>query len=368
MINYDKLEIREAIHLEDIFMLLNEWGGEPEYTAFGIISTTICHNPPFEGSHKLYYYTNSGLFHCYTGCENPSFDIFELTIKVMEIQKKIVWGLNEAVRFLAMRFGISGTEVAEEGATALEDWSYLENYDRIQSIDPSINRIVLQDYDKDILNKFNYSLKLTPWLKEGMTQEVLEHAQIGYFPGGDQITIPHYDKDNRLVGVRGRTLCLSEAERYGKYRPIFANGIIYKHPLGLNLYNLNNSKKNISLIKKAIIVESEKSCLLYQSYFGIDNDITVACCGSNISAQQIQMLLDLGVEEIIIAFDRQFQKIGDDEFNRLKKKLLKLYVQYKNYTNITFIFDKNMILQYKSSPLDEGKDKFLQLFKERIIL
>jgi len=52
----------------------------------------------------------------------------------------------------------------------------------------------------------------------------------------------------------------------------------------MNLYNLNNSKKNIELIKKAIIFESEKSCLKYQSYFGIDNDISVACCGSNISA------------------------------------------------------------------------------------
>ena len=83
------------------------------------------------------------------------------------------------------------------------------------------------------------------------------------------------------------------------YRPIFVNGIIYKHPLGLNLYNFHHSKENIALIKKAIIFESEKSCLQYQSYFGIDNDITVACCGSNISSQQIQMLLNLNVEEEI---------------------------------------------------------------------
>ena len=76
----------------------------------------------------------------------------------------------------------------------------------------------------------------------------------------------------------------------------------------------------------------------------------------------------MGVQEIIVAFDRQFQQIGDDEFKHLKKNLLQLYSKYKNFVNISFIFDKNMITNYKASPIDEGMDKFLQLFKERIIL
>ena len=73
------------------------------------------------------------------------------------------------------------------------------------------------------------------------------------------------------------------------------------------------------------------------------------------------MLLNLGVEEIIIAFDRQFQRIGDAEFLHLKKNLAKLKEKYKNYVNISFIFDKKMITGYKSSPIDEGKEKFLKL-------
>ena len=50
----------------------------------------------------------------------------------------------------------------------------------------------------------------------------------------------------------------------------------------------------------------EKSVLKYQSFFGFNNDITVACCGSNLSAYQTQLLIDAGAQEIIIAFDRQF--------------------------------------------------------------
>jgi len=55
----------------------------------------------------------------------------------------------------------------------------------------------------------------------------------------------------------------------------------------MNLYNLNNCKDNIRKIKKAIIFEGEKSALKYISYFGEENDIAVACCGSNISAYQM---------------------------------------------------------------------------------
>ena len=64
MIVFDKLEIRQALTLDNIFDLLIEWGGDPEYTDFGIVSTTICHNHPGEGSRKLYYYDNTGLFIC----------------------------------------------------------------------------------------------------------------------------------------------------------------------------------------------------------------------------------------------------------------------------------------------------------------
>ena len=53
-----------------------------------------------------------------------------------------------------------------------------------------------------------------------------------------------------------------------------------------------------------------------------------------------------------------------------KNFLIKLIYseKYNNYVRISFIFDKKMITQYKASPIDEGPDKFLQLFKERIIL
>jgi DNA primase len=139
----------------------------------------------------------------------------------------------------------------------------------------------------NILKNLNYKVELTPWLNEGITKESMTRAVIGFFPPTAQITIPHFDINNRFVGLRGRFLCQPDIDAYGKYRPMMINRKQYNHPLGMNLYNLNNSKKNIELIKKAIVFEGEKSCLKYSSYFGIDNDISVACCGSNVSAYQI---------------------------------------------------------------------------------
>lgn len=257
-LSFDKAEIRSALSLDNIFDILTEWGGEPEYTDFGILSTTICHNLPGEGSHKLYYYENSGLFRCYTGCQE-SFDIFELTMKVADIQSGKHYDLNDAVRFIAFKFGIIIHSEEEIEQPDFEDWKILNSYDRIQKVELKKNEITLQDYDPTILSRLNYTLKIAPWLHEGMTQEMLDYAMIGYYLGGDQITIPHFDKDGRFVGLRGRTMCKEEAERFGKYRPIVINKQLYNHPLGMNLYGLNWSKENIKTMKKAIVFESENS-------------------------------------------------------------------------------------------------------------
>lgn len=367
MQDYDKKAIREELSIDNYFQLVTEWGGNPEFTPFGFISDTICHNPPGEGSRKLYFYENSDLFKCYTDCD-CAFDIFELTIKVAQIQSNRKIDLNDAVRYLAAKFNIV-IALDDTEDIGLADWQYLIAYDKINDI-PIVNQVPqLKEYDKRILEPLainpNY---LTPWINEHIKPEILAHAQIGYNFSTDQISIPHFDKDGRFIGLRGRTMVKENAERFGKYRPMIINKQQYNHSLGLNLYNLNNSKDNIKRMGKAIVFESEKSTLQFQSYFGLENDISVACCGSSVSSYQIQLLIEAGAREIIIAFDRQFQELGDNEFKRLKAKLLGLHKKYKNEVLISFIFDKHLITSYKASPTDEGPEKFMQLFKERIIL
>ena len=371
MPRYDKDEIKELITPEMVEEFVRDLGGDPQRTNFGFIAGTICHNDPGEGSHKLYYYENTKLFRCYTGCD-ATFDIFELACKVHNHHRGTSehWNLYDGMRAVVTHFGISGLVSAngEDEFGAVPDWRVFEKYDKLRVSKEDQKRIQLKEYDPIILDRMCYP-RIADWLDEGMTEEVLAANRIGFCPSTDQITIPHYDIDGRFVGLRGRTLGKEEAELYGKYRPMNLNGQMYNHPLGLNLYNLNNSKDQISKIKKAIIFEGEKSCLLYQSYFGRNNDISVACCGSAISAWQMNTLIELGATEIVVAFDKQFKQRNDEEFRHLTKNLTAIHNKYKNDVNISFIFDKEgKILGYKDSPIDCGAETFVNLFKNRVIL
>jgi hypothetical protein len=195
----------------------------------------------------------------------------------------------------------------------------------------------------------------------------MKRSGICYDPVLQGIVIPHYNIDGELVGIRERTL-IKENEQNGKYKPAILNGVMYNHPLGFNLYNLNNSKENIKRMKKVFIFEGEKSCLLYQSFFGVDNDLSVAVCGSSLINYQVQLLLSLGVEEIIIAFDKQFKEIGDDEWKSWTKKLKDLHKKYGSMVQVTFMFDLKNNIGYKDSPIDCGKEVFLKMFNERVAL
>ena len=111
---YDKDELKSKLELEQIYDLIEAWGGEPEYVDGGLISQTICHNLPGEGSRKLYYYENTKLFRCYTGCIDPTFDIFDLCIKVKKKQEDKKWELYDAMDYIAGYFGFDGVELKDE--------------------------------------------------------------------------------------------------------------------------------------------------------------------------------------------------------------------------------------------------------------
>lgn len=156
MIEYNKDEIKEELTIENIYDLLSEFGGEPIYNRIGLISATICHNAPGVGSHKLYYYENSHLFHCFTGCAEPSFDIFELIIKVKKIQANQEWSLPKAVAYVAQRFNFKGHIFDTDNFDALAiNWKILDKYKEpeVKLVDTSI---LLPEYDKIILTRFSY--------------------------------------------------------------------------------------------------------------------------------------------------------------------------------------------------------------------
>ena len=71
---------------------------------------------------------------------------------------------------------------------------------------------------------------------------------------------------------------------------------------------------------------------------------------------------------MVIAFDRQWQEKNDDEYKHYIKNLEKLNERYKNSLNISIIYDRNKLTGYKDSPIDDSKEIFLELFKNRVRL
>lgn len=376
MYQYDKDEIKENLSIDEIEMLVNDLNGEPIKQHSTLLCKTICHCGE---QHKLYYYDNTKLFRCYTDCSS-TFDVFELVCKVMTNnghykvikdkegrEHKVAWGLHDAVRFVAKYFGISASVEGDSNAfhQELEDWKILESYEKSRGTTNKQKR-ELKYYDEKILKYLPQPI-IQPWVNEGITPDVMRHCGIRFDPVNCGIIIPHYSPDNQLLGIRTRTL-IKEEEVYGKYRPAYLNGKLYNHPLSFNLYNLNNSKEHIKDFGIAIVFESEKSPLLYQSYFGIENDISVAVCGFNILSYQMELLRAAGAKEVVIAFDKQFQDIGDEEWKKLKDKYYKIHEKFGHDIQISYIFDFEGLLNYKDSPIDQGPDTFLTLFKERIII
>lgn len=350
-------DVINSLTIDDVVNFIKSLGVEniiqqKEY----LILPTICHNSlDEEASMKLYYYDNHKCFHCYTQC-GDSMSIFELYIRFMETNGNYVT-FGDAVDYVK-RFITNGVIMEKHDKIN----PYIINEDKYEYHD---NIIQLPSYDKNVLDAF---VKYYPpqWLREGITKEAMDKYNIRFSIPQNKIIIPHYDINDNLIGIRGRALNKEEIEEFGKYRPVFFGKTIYKHPLSYNLYGLNKNKDAIQRFRKAILVEAEKSVLLGDKYMG-ENNICVAVCGSSINKYQISLLTNLlDVNEIIIAFDRDFKELRTAESKKCRKKVSDLCLKYKNEAIFSYVFDDFGLLKEHDSPLDRGKEIWNKLLNERI--
>ena len=369
---YDKDSLKNSLDVDQVCRYLEEFDAEPEIKNGIIVARTVCHNHCGCGSHKLYYYPNTSLFKCYTDCAE-SFDIYQLTQKVLsrehpKSRPDPAWNLPESIEYVAQYFHFAPNQKINDDLSEIEDELAIFNkYERINNIDINTQTIELKEYDDKFL-KYLPHPKITNWLEEGISQEAMDSHEICYDPKNQGIVIPHRDINNRLIGIRERTLIQEQAENYGKYMPAKIAGQSYNHPLSFNLYNLNFVKNNIKRMGKAFVFESEKSCLKYRSYFGAENDLSVAICGSSFVQYQVWLLINQGAKEIIVALDHDFTDLSSEVAQRQIKNLKQIHKKYGEFVNISFLWDKHNLLGYKDSPIDKDKNTFLELYKRRIFL
>ena len=332
-------ELAKSLSDEKIIEIMTSLGADRyEVTGNAIIFPTICHNvDAAEASMKLYYYPKTKTFHCYTDC-STTFNIIEMFKKRYEL--------------LGIKYDFYKDIVLKLGgkrSTGLSDFT--QKYESIYPKKRVPNEILLPEINKGILNAFTF-YPTPEWLSDGISEEIMRAYNILYSISENKIIIPHYDVNDRLMGMRGRALN-EEDLVLGKYMPISIEGKMYNHPLQYNLYGLNLVKENIARTKTAILAEGEKSCMQSGTMFGQENNITVASCGSTFHKFQLELLLKCGAERVLIAYDNEGETWAERE--AYLQKLRGICHKYRNYCIMGYIFDTQKLLSLKQSPFDRGR-------------
>lgn len=319
------------------------------------IMPTICHNlDSKEASHKLYLYKNEDtetpIFYCYTGC-GEGFNIYQLIQKYKALRGEEI-SFKEAYRL----FHGLDYQTTEDFQKKEESFAPIPIFE-------VPTKVELPEYPDTVLELFPKPMVSDPWALEGIDLDVLEKYEITFSASYEGVMIPHRDWQGRLIGLRVRTYNQEKMAK-GKYMPLLINNIYYRHPLSLNLFGIYQNRDNILNAKRAILVESEKAVLQAESMFK-ENNITLAVCGSSISSWQLSMLVyDLGIEELIIAFDKEYSNFEEqyDYIKKIKAQLGKI----ENFVSIGVLIDDKNIFSLKESPFDRTANDFKKLSIRRI--
>ena len=287
----------------------------------------------------------------------------------------------EVVSYVANKAGISLRSLERDGINSNISREVRQNLAEIDRVIEGRQRQkrekyeITTFYDDSILNFFDKTTFYQGWVDEGISFESMEKFGISWYESQKHIIIPHRNIDGKLVGIRRRSL--KPEDSHCKYMPEYIGSTLYDHPLGLNLYGFYENQKAIKRYKRAIIVEAEKSVLLSDTYYG-DKSCTVATCGFNVSDWQINALLKLGVEDIYLAYDKDFDVTKADkyrrnrakfrDFNHYRERLKNLCLRIAPYCNTYVILDKRGLLEEKDSPLDKGKEVFDSLMADRQLI
>lgn len=349
----DREHLVNLLTPDDIFMLLEHLGAEPtkELNTGNIVALTICHDTD-SPKKKLYYYEKNKNFYCYTHCHSIG-NVVDLVIKTLNLE------FGKAFSYLLKFFGIK--EGYEKTNIEKLDSSYYRNVEE--------QKVSYDVIDDKVLKCFRSDVYYEDWVKEGISPKSMNKYNISLDIGRFFTIIPHYDKENRLIGIRRRAY-LEEDIKRGKYTPLYKDNVLYNHSLGGNLYGLNHALSHIKDYRALVIFEGEKSVMQLDTFMKGEG-VGVAVCGSNLTSNQINIIIDLilsdYIDEVVIGLDKEYEKCNTKQEQFYAQKIRQTFCEpLLPYCKVSVLWDRDNLLNYKDSPTDKGKDVYNYLFKNRI--
>lgn len=358
------LEIREVLKQltnEHIIEIMLELGFEyPSNSSNGeMIFNSLCHGDT--SKRKLYCYPNedSHTFYCYICLFKGN--ICDLIMHVKQTT------FDEAFKIIKRVGGFTSRVEVKQGFGSIpiisdDYWKLLSACKTHKKINP-----ILPNYSENVLNLFSKEYHIS-WINDHISIEAMQKYDIGYYLPHNAITIPHRDIYGNLIGIRKRNLDEETVSNGFKYMPIKIEQTEYKHPLAFNMFGIYENQDNIKRLKKACIFESEKSVLQIESYYG-SNNWSLAMCGSTLSNTQRDLILSLGVEEVILCVDKDWETKEDVKYKIFKKKYMKIAQKLAPFVNF-YVVEKGMEkeLGLKESPSDRGREVFEILLKQKKLI
>ena len=324
------------------------------------------HSNPNDGGYNLAFNPNSKSFMCFSQC-SCSYSLLSLVKKHKELTdgKCSTWS---AMKFICDQVNIpfNFKEEVKQVNTNIYKWQnsllkYTKNYRQ---------KIELKEIDQSILNYFD-SYYHTEWIDYGISKQTLDKYQIKWYNYFNQIVIPCRQEDGKLIGIRVRNM---NPNIDIKYKPLeLLDGTEFNFPTNEVFYGENFNRANIERTRSVILVESEKTVMKFEDWYGEENNICLGLYGSVLSNSKLRKLLSWGCNTFYIALDSDFKEItySNDknkltEYEKFEKKVMKIYNKLKPYGKVYVIYNNLGFKDcYKFSITDYEKEQFEQLWKKK---
>ena len=355
----------ERMTLDDYEIIMRRLGANKRGDRYN----TICHNIN-GGGYNLAFNKETRSFCCFSEC-SCSYSLLSLIKKRRELlgepcstYQSLKWLCNE----LGIEFNFK--EEVKQVNTNIYKWqNSLLKYTKNKN-----KNIELRVYNKKILNYFP-KIYHTDWIDYGISEEVLDKYNIGWYNYKQQITIPCYRQNGDLIGIRVRNM---NPEIDIKYIPLqLLDGTEFNFPTNEVFYGENFNWTNVQRTKSVILVESEKTVMKYESWYGAKNNICLGLYGSVLSNTKLKKLLSWNCETFYICLDSDFESIeysNNDEkitsYEKFEKKVMNIYNKLRPYAKSVYVIYNNLGFEncYKYSITDYTREQFEKLWnnKEKI--
>jgi DNA primase len=340
----DVSRLIESISDEEIINILEHLGCDnyKEHRNYITFSTSVCHG----GEHlNLIYYRETNSFYCFSECK-CSYNIITLVEKVYN------YNFVKALQFVSDFIGRTYDQEEEiKDEDVISDWKWIKKLKKKNKQKQIVSNKILLPM---IMNQY-IQLPHELWVQDGIKPKTQNEWGIAYDLKSDRIIYGIYDENNNLVGVKGRSV---ESD-------IDDDKYIYLYPCYKNLIltGLNKTLPYILSEKKCLVFESFKSLLLSWQW---GYRFAVSLEGSSVSDWQREKLITMGLE-IIFAFDKDVNNlmVKNKDGSEIKY-LTKIKEIFRGKTELSFMYDKNDLLDEKMSPTDRGLEVFKEMYDKRL--